>query len=151
MPPRVLSVPHKVQEHEAGCLAACAQAVLSYLGVEQTQAGLNRLFGLTSIGTPFRHIQRLANLGVSVFLHRGDETALRDAIDQNLPPILFMKTGDLPYWQGNTAHAVVMIGYDEDTVLLADPQFADSPQRVGWGELMLAWGEQDYYFALIRR
>lgn len=151
MPSRVLPVPHKVQEHEAGCLAACAQAVLAYLGVEQTQTTLNRLFGLTLIGTPFRNIQRLTTLGVSLLLQSGEESTLRNAINQNLPPILFVKTGDLPYWQDNTAHAVVTIGYDEDTVLLADPQFANSPQRVGWGELMLAWGEQDYYFALISR
>jgi len=151
MPPRVLYVPHKRQAQEAGCLAACAQAVLAYLGVEQTQSSLNRLFGLTAIGTPFRNIQRLTSLGVSVRLQRGDESALRNAIDHNQPPILFVKTGDLPYWHDNTAHAVILIGYDEDVVLLADPQFADSPQRVGWGELMLAWGEQDYYFALITR
>ncbi len=76
---------------------------------------------------------------------------MRNAIDYNQPPVLFVKTGDLSYWHDNTAHAVILIGYDEDVVLLADPQFADSPQRVGWGELMLAWSEQDYYFALITR
>jgi hypothetical protein len=112
---------------------------------------LNRLFGLTAIGTPFRNIQRLTSLGVSVRLQRGDESTLRNAIDYNQPPVLFVKTGDLSYWHDNTAHAVILIGYDEDVVLLADPQFADSPQRVGWGELMLAWSEQDYYFALITR
>jgi hypothetical protein len=36
MPLRVLYVPHKRQEQETGCLAACAQAVLAYLGIEQT-------------------------------------------------------------------------------------------------------------------
>ncbi len=151
MPLRVLSVPHKVQEHEAGCLAACAQAVLSFLGVEQTQTNLNRILGLTSIGVPFRHIQRLTTLGVAVLLQRGEESDLRSAIDRNLPPILFVKTGDLPYWQDNTAHAVVMIGYGENTVLLADPQFVHSPQHIDWDALMLAWSEMDYYFALISR
>lgn len=147
----LLAAPHRLQEEDAGCLAACAQTVLSYWGIEQTQTRLNLLLGLTSIGVPFRKIQRLSAFGVSVSLQTGGKPDLCDAIDHKLPPILFVMTGHLPYWQDNTSHTVVMVGYDDAGALLADPLFADAPQRVGWEALLLAWSEHDYTFALVTR
>ena len=84
-------------------------------------------------------------------LQAGDDDDLRAAIDRNQPPIVFLFTGDLPYWPENTSHAVVVVGYDEETVLLNDPEFDDAPQRAGWNEFMLAWGEHDYVYALVSR
>ena len=151
MPERLLSVPHSVQEESAGCLAACAQMVLAYLGIEHSQAELNRLLGLTAIGTPYRNIERLARLGLTVSLRTGSASDLRAAIDDGTPPILFLMTGDLPYWQGNTSHAVLLIGYDDTTARLADPVFPTSPQLTTWDELLLAWGEHDYAYATVTR
>ncbi len=51
--------------------------VLAYLGIRQTQAALNRLLGLTSIGTSYSNIRRLTALGVGVALAYGDEEELR--------------------------------------------------------------------------
>lgn len=97
MPTHLLSVPHRQQEDDVGCLAACAQMVLDYLGIDEPQATLNRLLGLTSIGTPYSNIRRLTALGLSVDLKRGAEDDLRVAIDSSSPPVVFVKTGDLPY------------------------------------------------------
>ena len=35
MPMRLLATPHRPQEDEAGCLAACVQMVLQHLGMSQ--------------------------------------------------------------------------------------------------------------------
>jgi len=144
-----LRVPHRLQEEDTGCLAACAQMVLDYLGIGISQAALNRLLGLTSIGTPYSNIRRLTALGVKVNIHSGDENDLRAAIDNSMPPVAFVKTGDLPYWQGNTSHAVLLVGYDDEAVYINDPIFASAPQRVGWDEFMLAWDHLDNCYALI--
>lgn len=149
MPTRLLSVPHRPQAEDAGCLGACAQMVLRYLDREYSQARLNAMLGLTSIGTPYRNIQRLADLGVFVELRTGGENDLRLAVDQGTPPIAFIMTGDLPYWSSNTSHAVVVVGYEEQTINLNDPMFDEAPQHVSWGDFMLAWSEQDCSFAII--
>lgn len=60
MPMRLLSVPHSLQLEDFGCLGACTQMVLRYLGKEYSQPVLNSTLGLTSIGTPFRNLQRLS-------------------------------------------------------------------------------------------
>ena len=150
MPTRVLNTPHRLQEVEAGCLAACAQMVLQHIGVETTQSRLNRLFGLTGIGAPYSNIRRLDQLGIQVKVAAGDEPTIRSAIDRNQPVIVFVKTGDLLYWPDNTSHAIVVVGYDEEYVFLNDPMFADAPKRSGWNEFMLAWSEQDHMLALVR-
>ena len=151
MPTHSLPVPHRLQEEDAGCLAACAQMVLAYLGIRQTQAALNRLLGLTSIGTSYSNIRRLTALGVGVTLAYGAEEELRAAIERATPPIVFVKTGDLPYWHDNTSHAVVLTGYDDEAVYLNDPAFVANPQRVSWDDFMLAWDELDNSYALVTR
>jgi ABC-type bacteriocin/lantibiotic exporter with double-glycine peptidase domain len=151
MPTRLLSIPHRLQENEAGCLAACAQIVLEHVGIKQSQVFLNRLLGLTSIGTPYSNIRRLAQLNVTVTMQPGDANDVRNAIDRNLPVVVFLLTGVLPYWKENTSHAAVVVGYGEETVLLNDPLFEDAPQSVRWNEFMFAWSEQDYMYALVMR
>jgi ABC-type bacteriocin/lantibiotic exporter with double-glycine peptidase domain len=145
----LLAVPHKQQETEVGCLAACAQMVLAYWGVEQSQTDLNRFLGLTSIGTPFSNIQRLRSAQISVVLEIGIEIDLRGALENRQPIIAFLFTKDLPYWVDNTSHAVVVIGYDEMYCILNDPAFGDAPQKVPWDDFMLAWSEHDYACALV--
>jgi ABC-type bacteriocin/lantibiotic exporter with double-glycine peptidase domain len=149
MPKPLLRVPHSPQEEPAGCLAACAQMVLAYYGITKSQATLNRLFGLTAIGTPYSTITRLAALGAHVTLQCGDEKVLRSTLDKSQPLIVFLRTGELSYWHGDTSHAVVVIGYDDEKIYLNDPAFASAPAEATWGEFLLAWDHHDDYFALI--
>ena len=146
---RLLSVEHCQQTERAGCLAACAQMALQHIRVYQSQVQLNRLLGLTPEGTPSSRVRRLSELGVQVVYASGDETTLREAIDRGIPPIIFVDTGDLPYWSVRLRHAVLMVGYDETQVLLDDPDQSTAPISVSWGDLMLAWSEFDYKYALL--
>lgn len=146
---RLLPVEHHQQIERAGCLAACAQMALQHIGVNQSQAQLNQLFGLTPAGVPSSRIQRLSQLGVDVAYMSGNEAALKAAIDRGIPPIIFVDTGELPYWYIRLRHAVIVVGYDEAQVYLNDPDQPKAPVTVSWGDLMLAWSEFDYRYALI--
>lgn len=149
MPTHLLPVEHCKQEHSAGCLAACGQMMLRFMGIEQSQHRLNQLLGLTSIGVPYTHITRLERLGVHVTIAMGNQTQLQQNIEQNLPVIAFLFTGELPYWQENTPHAVVVVGFDDANCFVNDPAFSVAPQVVPWGDFWLAWGEMDYTYAEI--
>jgi ABC-type bacteriocin/lantibiotic exporter with double-glycine peptidase domain len=146
---RLLSVEHCRQTEQAGCLAACVQMALQHIGISQSQAHLNRLFGLMPEGTPSSRVQRLGAFGVDVVYASGDEIVLREAVDRGIPPIIFVDTGDLPYWAIRLRHAVLMVGYNEKNVYLNDPDQATAPVTASWGDLMLAWSEFDYKYALI--
>jgi ABC-type bacteriocin/lantibiotic exporter with double-glycine peptidase domain len=152
MPTRLLDVNHFVQEEPFGCLAACAQIILDYLQIPSTQEQLNRRLGLRSAGTRYTHLERLTALGVHVTLQAGTEDALKLAIEQGTPPIVFVLTGELTsYWQENVRHAVVITGYDDANFYLNDPAFPHAPKLVPIDELMLAWLEFDFMYALITR
>ncbi len=67
----VLSVPHFRQESDGYCLPACAQMVLSYLGVVRSQADLARQLGARpNIGTPHSHLTRLTSPELEGSSHR---------------------------------------------------------------------------------
>jgi ABC-type bacteriocin/lantibiotic exporter with double-glycine peptidase domain len=139
-----LPIEHYPQEEDAGCLAACAQMVLTDLGINISQAELNQLFELTPLGVPLSRLTRLDQHGVNVAIHRnGILDDLIRAVDQNTPPIVFIRTGQLSYWQEDTQHALVVRGYDGPHLLFNDPAFPDAPQTVLADELMLAWDEFD--------
>jgi len=57
----VLNVPHFPQTTEGGCLPACAQMVLAYLGEEHSQAELVRKLGTRShIGTMLLNLWQIS-------------------------------------------------------------------------------------------
>ncbi len=152
MSARLLPVEHRLQEQPAGCLAACAQMVLHHLGISVAQQQLNRLFGLGELGSLLSHIQRVSRYGVKVTIQAGDENELKRMIDRGIPAVLFVRTNQLTtYWQADVRHALVVVGYDETHLYLNDPAFPDAPKRVLLDEVMLAWLEFDYMYALITR
>lgn len=76
-------------------------------------------------------------------------TGLQALLSQGLPLIVFVRTGELPYWSYQTDHAVVVVGYDEDHVYANDPDRSDAPIAVPVGDFELAWLERDYAYALV--
>ena len=48
------------------------------------------------------------------------------------------------------AHAVVVIGYDAEQIWLLDPAALPEPMSVSIDEFMLAWGELDYRYAVLK-
>ena len=105
--------------------------------------------GLTPEGIPSSRIQRLSTLGVQVIYESGDEISLKEAIDRGTPPVIFVDTGELPYWNTRLRHTVIVVGYDETQAYLNDPDQPIAPTVVSWGDLMLAWSEFDYKYAVI--
>lgn len=149
MPKLLLPVEHFPQVGDSACLAACAQMVLSYLGISVEQSNLYQLFETTSLGAPLSRLTQLNRYKLSVHLNQGDDADLRRRIDGGLPSIIFVLTSGLPYWEIDTRHAVVVVGYDDTGFFLNDPAFDESPIYTLTDEILLAWSEFDYTYALI--
>ncbi len=136
MPRRWLTIEHRPQETDAGCLAACAQMALDHLNIKVSQKSLNRLLQLTPAG-------------VRVVLQDGTLDDLVRAINQGFPPIVFVYTDPLPYWSLDTQHALLVSGYDGDDLLINDPAFPTAPQQVSAAALELAWDEFNNRYAVL--
>ena len=150
--PRRLSVPYYPQKAEGYCLAACAQMVLHYWGIERKQDDLAQRLGVEpTIGVPASRIKRLAFPNLIVVYDIGDWAMLSAYLDDGVPVIAMIQAGELACWRGKYfQHAVVVVGYDESTVWLMDPDRQPSPVIVPIDEFMF-WGEVDYRYAVFKR
>ena len=147
----LLAVSHRRQLQQADCLGACAAMLFGYLHLPIDYARLVQLLGIRSIGAAFLNLRRLEESGVSVVIEKGSIAKLHRALDQGSPVIVAVNTGPLTYWIDDTAHALVVVGIEQETVLVNDPEFEQSPQAVPLDEFLLAWLEQDYRQSLIQR
>ena len=145
-----LFVSHLQQRQHSDCLAACAAMVLDYLQVLVKYPHLLSLLRVKAYGTSFSSLQNLEALDLSVHIDEGDIQQLRQYLDDGLPSIVFVDTGQLTsYWQEQTSHAVVIVGIEDDQIYLNDPELDSGPQSVPTDEFLLAWGEKDYLYAVV--
>ena len=151
MPKVLLPITNVKQAREGDCLAACAAMVLDHLGLTPSYSDLLELVKIRSFGAPASNIRPVAQLGLNVTYSVTDVSGLILLLEQGLPVIVFLRTGDLPYWKYSTDHAVVVTGYDSEThqLFVHDPYADQAPMAVPQGDFELAWSERDYHFAII--
>ncbi|MCB0168643.1 MAG: C39 family peptidase [Anaerolineae bacterium] len=151
MDPVYLAVPHLQQRDRGHCLAACAQMILTYLGVSVTyDALLKQLDIKPSLGAPVSNLRFLEKLQLTLdYKTFGTFEDLHDQLRQKQPCLAFIKTGELPYWTENVDHAVVVVGLDDHYIYLNDPAFATAPIQVEQREFDLAWLEWDEKYVVL--
>ncbi len=125
--------------------------VLNYLGHDFSEAELATRLGTTSVGTPGRRLLRLSSLTLDVFFGPLTLALISNHLDNRMPVIALVRTAFLDYWQTDFAHAVVVVGYDDHSLLLNDPAFNDAPQRATPTGFLAAWGEFDNLCATIQK
>ena len=117
---KILSVPHYLQLDDGYCLPACVQMVLAYWGIAREQRAIAEKLGLIpGAGVPGSRLKTLSSKKLKVTYGSGELVDLTKALEQAIPPIILVYTGELPYWEQATAHAVVLLGLDEQVVHLS--------------------------------
>lgn len=144
-----LDVPHQQQANPSWCLPACVAMVAAYWQQPLLQADIAHWLGSTAVGVPASRVQRLGSRGFTVIYRTGSLADLESWILKGKPCILFVRTGELTYWQMDTAHAIVLAGFDAEEAILIDPAMTLAAIRVPIGELMLAWSYFDYAYAVL--
>jgi ABC-type bacteriocin/lantibiotic exporter with double-glycine peptidase domain len=84
-------------------------------------------------------VTALSALGFDVQLASSNFAQVQAMLAARIPPIIFVETGPLSYWNVDNAHVVVFVGQDGTHVYLNDPYFDVSPQQVTLAEFQLAW------------
>jgi ABC-type bacteriocin/lantibiotic exporter with double-glycine peptidase domain len=125
--------------------------VLEHMGMHQSYDRLRETLRITSIGTPRRNVVRLANDEIDVAYREATVSILSATLKENQPVIVFVDTGELPYWSVTTNHAVVVVGIDTTHVMVNDPAVAEAPIAVPIGDFELAWLNSDFMCAIVRQ
>ena len=125
--------------------------VLEFLGQPTGEAELAHLLGTQAFGTPALNLHRLEQLGFSVIYESATLAILRPRLQAGIPCLVFVRTGDLPYWNEDTAHVLVAIGIDDESIHVNDPAFDEAPQTIPLDYFLLAWSEFDHRCAIIHR
>jgi hypothetical protein len=124
--------------------------VAAYWEEPLLQADVAHWLGTRGGGTPANRIQRLAQRGFEVIYSTGSLADLESWLKRRVPPILFVRTGELPsYWSIDTPHAVVLAGLTAGSATLFDPGVETGPVTVPVDELLLAWSHFDYTYAAL--
>ena len=148
----MLDVPHYRQRNTGYCLPACLQMVLEYVGVKRDQTQLARELGVTpKVGVAVSRVTRLAISNAAIRYQQGETDDLVAALARGVPPILNVATGQLPYWDEECAHAVVLVGLSDDqqTAYLNDPAFDEHAIACNADALWLAWDDAFNYYTMI--
>jgi ABC-type bacteriocin/lantibiotic exporter with double-glycine peptidase domain len=154
-----LKLLHVRQQQPADCLVACAAMVLAYLHIPISYTRVRQILGTTAEGTPFYRLDRLQTGGVRITRGEGTFTLLTAYLASDLPVIVDVHTAELPYWQmrtdipqieKTTAHAVVVVGIENQTVYVHDPDTEQAPHAVNIGDFELAWLSRDYRYVVIQ-
>ena len=147
----ILPVPHFGQSAEGYCLPACARMVLSYLGLDHSEAEISRILGTKPFGTPIFAIQRLAHSNLRVIFQEWSVSELLTKLAARQTMIVSVRTGFLDYYyQEDFAHALVVVGaIQNDHFWVLDPFQTTGPLPVSWDGLLAAWSEFDYQGAVL--
>lgn len=126
---------------------------LAFMGIPVSQQELAQLLGhIPGAGAPARNILRLSRYGVSVlYQQNGTLEDLEREIRNGSVVIAFVRTGDLPYWDEDVPHAVVVSGIEAGTLYLNDPSFQVAPIPVTEDDFILAWDEFGCLWAAVAR
>ena len=116
---------------------------------------IRRLLKTKPAGTNPLNVVRLRewDLDASVTFSNLDE--LKVYLTHKKCPIVLLWTGELNYWDSNKyldhLHAVVIIGYENETMLVNDPAFSEYPQSISLNEFLEAWSYSQQMLILIEK
>lgn len=150
-----LKIPHFKQELSNSCLPACTRMLLNYFGIQKHEQEIRMLLKTKPAGTNPLNVVRLREWDVDAFVTFSNLDELKGYLTQKKPPIVLLWTGELNYWNSNEnldyLHAVVIIGYENETMLVNDPAFSEHPQSISIHEFLEAWSYSQQMLILIEK
>ncbi|NCP34602.1 MAG: hypothetical protein COW34_01930 [Armatimonadetes bacterium CG17_big_fil_post_rev_8_21_14_2_50_66_6] len=139
MPSGLLPVPHRKQETPWTCLPVCVRMVLEFHGFPRSEGEISNLLETTPLGTRSANVWALRRWGFHADREPLALARVEASLEGNLPVIALVWTRELPHWQTDDPHAVVVVGLTADSVYLNDPAKDQAPLACPRETFMAAW------------
>lgn len=157
MPTVLLKKKHFKQELKASCVAAAARMLLEYHGISNLpEAELRRILktkpdkGTNFFNLLFLQDEKQWNLDIEISRSTSTELFTTISITQ-IPVIVFVDTEPFPHWDESTYHVVLVVGYNEEFVIINDPFFDEREIKIPINQFLQAWGVNKNYMAVIKK
>jgi len=124
---------------------------LEYLGISRSESELVRQLQTMTWGTPGNRLLQLNDQQIHVSYAPLPFPLLQSHLERQTPVIVLVRTLFLDYWQEDTAHAVLVVGQDEEHILINDPALDNAPQHASLNGFLAAWGEFDFLAGIITK
>ncbi|MEE8304178.1 MAG: cysteine peptidase family C39 domain-containing protein [Candidatus Tectomicrobia bacterium] len=151
----MLHIPHLPQTNPQdlnSCVPATIRMVLAFQSVPYEEEALCDVLETQPVGTAVLNVLLLNQHvpGCHVEVASASLNDLARWIAERIPPIVFVTTGPLSFWQIDCLHALVVVDIDDASVWVHDPAFENAPISIQRDEFLRAWGELAQLTALIR-
>jgi ABC-type bacteriocin/lantibiotic exporter with double-glycine peptidase domain len=137
-------------------VAAAARMLLDYHGIYGvSEAELRRILKTKPRGTHIFNLiylkdEKRWNLDVEVYEGTPNELFAKVSTTR-VPVIAFVDTEPLPHWDESMPHVVVVVGYDEESVIINDPFFNEEERRIPIAQFLKAWELNENYMIVIKK
>lgn len=156
MPNILIKKKHFKQENKASCVPTAARIVLNYLGVEiDSEVYLRKILKTRITGTNIFNLGYLKDekqWNVDVRSELGTLAELERFLKNNKAPVIVLvDTLFLDYWDISTAHVLVVVGYDEDNMIVNDPYFENQEIKIPKTSFIQAWSAFQNLMVIINK
>jgi len=156
MPKILLKKQHFRQELNASCVPAAAKIVLNYLEIPiESEAYLRKILKTKITGTNIFNLGYLKDetaWNIDVKTELGTLSELENYIEQEkIPIIVLVDTAFLDYWNLSTAHVLVVVGFDEDNIIVNDPYHEEIDLSIPNSKFIQAWSAFQNLMVIIKK
>lgn len=149
----MIQVAHFLQEGAKSCIPASVRMVLQHLGIEYSELELVKILESGIQGTSIFNIELLpvTDLGLKVWTGEMLPETLKEHLEDEIPVIVVVLTGDLPYREDDNPHTPVVVGCDDKSVYINDAKVQEAPVSVPWENFLTAWEDFGNFAAVIQK
>ena len=143
---KLLDFPTSRQDNENSCGSSVVQSVLAYYGIDERQDDLNKELAASKDGISYKNIiSKFKKHKLQVDPGQMSLDMIKEYIDNNYPVIILIQAytdnKKKPYTIDNykDGHYVVVIGYDDQHLVVEDPSLNNKLGYIPLEELDVRW------------
>lgn len=137
--------PHHKQEKDYSCVPACLKMVLKFFDISVDESELRTKLKTRFFGTHIINILFIKETyGIEAKIEFWSLEELKTHLDKFRTPCLALVwTEHLAHWKQACIHSVLVIGYDNEHVIINDPNFEEKDFYILYEDFISAWQVND--------
>lgn len=145
MPNVYIKKPRHKQEKDFSCIPACLKMVLEFFNKTVAEAELRTKLKTKPFGTHIINVLSLKEIyGIQATIEFWPLEELKAHLAKFKTPVIALDwTEYLAHWKQNCLHSVVVVGFNNEHVIINDPNFDEKEFLIPFDDFINAWQTND--------